>query len=271
MSDMSNLYRAYSAVHNKEIKEELTQNRDQISEMNLGKMVQADLVEVCEEIVEGLFQYGLGLDEACDVVASVLEESVSGERNELRDSKITQIAEAFESVFDTVTDKAERNCEEEFLQYRSQKPLTEKWNGRVSHETGNAKIHASIIHEDREFVKSGLIEMISKSLEEKKLDPVGKEDSDVDNDGDVDSSDKYLKKRREAIGKAMGKKKDVKEGMHRDAKTGEVVDKAEVGKTYYPNQPKKKTSVTKKPDPFGGRFKKEELDRIQEIVNSWED
>jgi hypothetical protein len=37
--------------------------------------------------------------------------------------------------------------------------------------------------------------------------------------------------------------KKVEEGMHRDAKTGEVVDKAEVGKTYYPNMPKKKTSV----------------------------
>ena len=44
-------------------------------------------------------------------------------------------------------------------------------------------------------------------LEEKKnLDPVGKEDDDVDNDGDVDDSDSYLKKRRDAIGKAMGKK-----------------------------------------------------------------
>ena len=37
----------------------------------------------------------------------------------------------------------------------------------------------------------------------KKLDPVGKADADIDNDGDVDSSDKYLKKRRAAIGKAM--------------------------------------------------------------------
>ena len=36
---------------------------------------------------------------------------------------------------------------------------------------------------------------------------------------------------------------EVNEGMHRDAKTGEVVDKAEVGKTYYPNMPKKKSSV----------------------------
>ena len=42
-------------------------------------------------------------------------------------------------------------------------------------------------------------------LEKKKLDPVGKEDADVDNDGDVDSSDKYLKNRRKAIGKAMKK------------------------------------------------------------------
>ena len=43
--------------------------------------------------------------------------------------------------------------------------------------------------------------------EKKKLDPVGQEDGDVDNDGDTDSSDSYLKKRRAAIGKAMGKKK----------------------------------------------------------------
>ena len=43
------------------------------------------------------------------------------------------------------------------------------------------------------------------------------------------------------------KKEEVEEvaeaGMHRDAKTGEVVDKAEVGKTYYPNMPKRKSSV----------------------------
>lgn len=34
-----------------------------------------------------------------------------------------------------------------------------------------------------------------------------------------------------------------KEGMHREADTGKVVDKAEVGKTYYPNMPKQKSSV----------------------------
>ena len=55
----------------------------------------------------------------------------------------------------------------------------------------------------------------NQNLEEKKLDPVGREDSDVDNDGDVDSSDKYLMKRRKAIGKAIGKKKYEKRHMVR--------------------------------------------------------
>ena len=40
-------------------------------------------------------------------------------------------------------------------------------------------------------------------FEAKKLDPVGQEDDDVDNDGDSDESDKYLMKRRKAIKKAM--------------------------------------------------------------------
>jgi hypothetical protein len=42
----------------------------------------------------------------------------------------------------------------------------------------------------------------------KGLDPVGKEDKDVDNDGDHDKSDKYLLKRRAAVGKAMASRNE---------------------------------------------------------------
>ena len=48
--------------------------------------------------------------------------------------------------------------------------------------------------------------------EKKKLDPVGKEDDDIDNDGDVDSSDSYLKNRRKKVGQAIAKDKEQKEG-----------------------------------------------------------
>ena len=40
------------------------------------------------------------------------------------------------------------------------------------------------------------------------MDPVGKEDGDIDNDGDTDDSDRYLKKRRAAIAKAIKKQKN---------------------------------------------------------------
>jgi len=44
-----------------------------------------------------------------------------------------------------------------------------------------------------------------------KLDPVGKEDSDIDNDGDTDKSDKYLQAKRDAISKNI--KEDHEVGM----------------------------------------------------------
>jgi len=45
--------------------------------------------------------------------------------------------------------------------------------------------------------------MTARAKSGKKLDPVGKEDKDIDNDGDHDKTDKYLLKRRKAIGKAI--------------------------------------------------------------------
>ena len=61
----------------------------------------------------------------------------------------------------------------------------------------------------------------------KKLDPVGKEDGDVDNDGDKDSSDKYLMKRRKAISKAMKE-------HHQKDENGNVIehDEEEVEEAY---------------------------------------
>jgi len=57
-----------------------------------------------------------------------------------------------------------------------------------------------------------LAEKYSEVNEKKKLDPVGQEDGDIDNDGDKDSSDEYLAKRRKAIGKAMkNEEKDMSE------------------------------------------------------------
>lgn len=61
-----------------------------------------------------------------------------------------------------------------------------------------------------------------------KLDPVGKADADIDNDGDVDKSDKYLKNRRKAISKALRKEEfEQVEEVYRKPTAAEIAaDKA---------------------------------------------
>ena len=59
-----------------------------------------------------------------------------------------------------------------------------------------------------------LLEAMIASKKNSKLDPVGQEDADIDNDGKPNTSrDKYLKNRRKKIGQAMkGKKQTIEEG-----------------------------------------------------------
>jgi hypothetical protein len=64
------------------------------------------------------------------------------------------------------------------------------------------------------------------NIGEKKLDPVGQEDDDINNDGKVDSTDKYLANKRKAIAKALLKskktikKEDLEEGKLANALGG---------------------------------------------------
>ena len=212
-------------------------------------------------------------------------------------------------------------------------------------------------------------EALRQVYEGKKLDPVGQEDKDIDNDGDHDKSDKYLLNRRKVRGKAIktrneeieaveemqvrtssrakfdsasGKNtaiqrggetaaiekksqqqrvdanaagargpefqgaakfqqmkrtmparlkeqldqfvdsldneeldfvlaqiEEEKKGMHRDAETGEVVDKPEIGRIYYPNMPKRKTSVAIRKEKEQEEKKKKEQQeqfRIDRVV-----
>ena len=53
--------------------------------------------------------------------------------------------------------------------------------------------------------------ILAEEIITEKLDPVGKEDKDIDNDGDHDKSDKYLHARRKKVTAIINKKKAMKE------------------------------------------------------------
>ena len=66
------------------------------------------------------------------------------------------------------------------------------------------KIQPAFYDKVRSFINSGDLakaEEFLNRITKEALDPVGKEDSDIDNDGDVDKSDKYLQAKRDAISK----------------------------------------------------------------------
>jgi hypothetical protein len=93
-------------------------------------------------------------------------------------------------------------------------PLNEEW---VSYLTEKNSYEPGIPVDRKEFTRANnhvRLEDIAYPPNYKRdkrasehLDPVGKEDADVNNDGKVNSTDKYLKKRRETIAKKVKSKK----------------------------------------------------------------
>ena len=103
-------------------------------------------------------------------------------------------------------------------------PERMKKKSKKKEEKRKKKMEEKLVHGDYGNFISGqkketpkkdtLTDEQRRKMKVEAMDPVGKEDKDIDNDGDHDSTDKYLLKRRKAIGKAIAKKRGrVKEGF----------------------------------------------------------
>jgi len=92
------------------------------------------------------------------------------------------------------------------------------------------------------------------------LDPVGKEDSDIDNDGDSDKSDKYLLNRRKVRGAAIAKKKGMKESSHYDPMEDPDFDHDEA---------EENRGVSGKNNPKGGKALGKKKKNVKEGFSNW--
>ena len=79
------------------------------------------------------------------------------------------------------------------------KPLPKTKMFRKAGNLGRDAISTPIDPEKRQKAYDRSKKIIKTLNQNEGLDPVGKEDGDIDNDGDKDSSDKYLLKRRKAL------------------------------------------------------------------------
>ena len=133
-----------------------------------------------------------------------------------------------EKIVSTITTKKEKERMNDIGMMRNIQKNSYDPQGEVVSEMGGMKVKSKPKDKNPQNmalpknVKSGVnYQTMTQShvpvgniFNEKNMDPVGKEDKDIDNDGDHDSTDKYLLKRRKAIGKAIAKKRGrVKEGF----------------------------------------------------------
>ena len=160
MSDMSHVYKAYAAVHNSEKRNDLSEVRDEISEMNLKQLTDVDLYEVAEEVLEDVFAGGADIADAKKLIESVFTKASEGDANPFREDKIDRLAEAFISAFEKVTERSLRTAVESYSEYRINKERLEKWNDSNSTGNVNAKLHEKLVAQDRLIVKNGLKSMI---------------------------------------------------------------------------------------------------------------
>jgi hypothetical protein len=100
--------------------------------------------------------------------------------------------------------------------------------------TGKMAVASNSMNKLRDYLLTS-----SESIQEKNLDPVNptavkkkfanRKDKDIDNDGDVDSSDKYLHKRRKAVTKAVkGEAKKEKEDVEVNPKIDDMREKVQI-------------------------------------------
>ena len=157
--------------------------------------------------------------------------------NSADDLAVDGVANALYKVFVEKND-AEKELELAYLQQLDEDDANKKYKVRVTDKNGKSYVRFADRAKITELRQNPNIESVEMTEhgdayegERKKgkmtakvkkgLDPVGKEDKDVDNDGDHDKNDKYLLKRRKAIGSAIRKRADqkIKEAFLADGTT----------------------------------------------------
>ena len=178
--------------------------------MSNSSLSQADRTEVRQKIFgkEGggvSEKYIVGADDwASDNVANALYQ-VFVERDKSEELKLAYLQqldedEAGKKYKVRVTDKNGRS----YVRFADRAKITElRQNPNI--ESVEMTEHGDAYEGERRKGK-----LTARAKAGKGLDPVGKEDKDIDNDGDHDKTDKYLLKRRKAIGSAIRKRADKK-------------------------------------------------------------
>ena len=234
-SSMRNFMEAYSAVHNKEAKEEFYSHKDEISEMDFSLINQTELDDIAEEVLEELFEEGYSVEQCEAIFEEVLTEArvtYGSDTESPRAKKMSAVKSSLKGAMGKVKEKAAKGAVKSYGAYRSAKQSATDKANRLKQSASNASaVTVRKAKDAKAGIKSGIKGMIGKAAK-KVGDAANKVSSrmgesavrkdigdiyqaiyekkaakDYDGDGEVESGkDEYFGSRDKAIKKAMGKK-----------------------------------------------------------------
>ena len=145
-----------------------------------------------------------------------------GKGQDLADKYVAKLRQEFKNLNDDELDEFKKTLATAF-------DMNEAYVNEmqmVNKETGKDVTKHVLDYMEKKITKKEFEELtgLSKSKNEA-LDPVGKEDDDINNDGKVDKTDKYLANKRAKIAKSMKELKNENEKFNVIVKkTGEIID-----------------------------------------------
>lgn len=169
-------------------------------------MINEEIVKAKEVIQNDLYaKLGKALEEKLmEFAPTVFGEAKEKEEEEEEDeTEDTDSEEGDEESDEADEEESEEDEDSKEMNEEFENQLLESLSSliqEIEEEQGR-----ELTNEEVEFVAAEFIN--EYAILNEKLDAVGEEDGDIDNDGDKDETDSYLHKRRKAIGKAMHKKK----------------------------------------------------------------
>jgi len=231
-SSMRNFMEAYSAVHNKEAKEEFYSHKDEISEMDFSLINQTELDDIAEEVLEELFEEGYSVEQCEAIFEEFLTEArvTYGRQTESpRAKKMFAMESSLKGAICKVKENAASGAVKSYGEYRDTKQAkANRLKEGASYVTAQTQRDAI---KAKAKVRDGMKGMIGEAAKKvgdaankvsnrmsegtvrKDLRDIyqtiyeKKAAKDYDRDGEVESSkDEYFGSRDNAIKKAMGKK-----------------------------------------------------------------
>ena len=328
---MRNFMEAYSAVHNTEAREELLSKRDEIADMDLSMVSDSELEDICEEVLQELFEEGYTVEECESIFTTVISEAkvtYGHDTDSTKAKKTARLEKGLKSAIGKVKMKAAKGAVKAYGAYRDAKASAKMKARRAGQATKNMSAQAQRAGtEMKAKAKSGLKGMIKKGAMKvargavnvaKRMSEAKMADKDYDGDGKIETgTQEYMGSKDKAIKKAMGKKVKKEEveqvdelykGKHGQTEKQYQDSRSDAGKMVSGDSKMSGSAYSSRatsstgPNPAGGsqkpkgqgrmtsgartelQFRKAalkkkmgesftdaELDRIMEVVDSWED